>query len=206
MQPGYTNVLSGDEFADTRFGNNNPYCQDNEISWLDWSLLSKNQALFAFFQYMIAFRKQHPSIRRDLEPSYTSYPSMSSHRLTPEPPVPSSDSHTACVMFSGFDEKTGQEDLVFLAVNAHWIAKQLVLPFLPNGYVWKIAVNTGTCCIRHFRERYADCRTDCFAGRAICYRICRHETSRDSLSMRLSLPGFILNFNLPLQRLLLLYP
>lgn len=135
--------LSGDEFADTRFGNNNPYCQDNEISWLDWSLLSKNQALFAFFQYMIAFRKQHSSIRRDLEPSYTSYPSMSSHRLTPEPPVPSSDSHTACVIFSGFDEKTGQEDLVFLAVNAHWIAKQLVLPSLPNGYVWKIAVNTG---------------------------------------------------------------
>lgn len=135
--------LSGDEFADTRFGNNNPYCQDNEISWLDWSLLSKNQALFAFFQYMIAFRKQHPAIRRDLEPSYTSYPSMSGHGLTPEPPVPSSDSHTACVMFAGFDEKTGQEDLVFLAVNAHWIAKQLVLPSLPNGYVWKIAVNTG---------------------------------------------------------------
>ena len=66
--------LSGDEFADTRFGNNNPYCQDNEIPWLDWSLLSKNQALFAFFQYMIAFRKQHPAIRRNLEPSYTSYP------------------------------------------------------------------------------------------------------------------------------------
>lgn len=68
---------------------------------------------------------------------------MSGHGLTPEPPVPSSDSHTACVMFAGFDEKTGQEDLVFLAVNAHWIAKQLVLPSLPNGYVWKIAVNTG---------------------------------------------------------------
>lgn len=77
---------------------------------------------------MIAFRKQHPAIRRDLEPSYTSYPSMSGHGLTPEPPVPSSDSHTACVMFAGFDEKTGQ---------------QLVLPSLPNGYVWKIAVNTG---------------------------------------------------------------
>ena len=53
-------------------------------------------------------------------------------------------------MFSGFDEKTGQEDLVFLAVNAHWIAKQLVLPSLPNGYVWKIAAIPGTCCIRHF--------------------------------------------------------
>lgn len=142
--------LSGDEFADTRFGNNNPYCQDNEISWLDWSLLSKNQALFAFFQYMIAFRKQHPSIRRDLEPSYTSYPSMSSHRLTPEPPVPSSDSHTACVMFSGFDEKTGQEDLVFLAVNAHWIAKQLVLPSFQTVMSGRLQSIPGTCCIRHF--------------------------------------------------------
>ena len=47
------------------------------------------------------------------------------------------------MIFSGFDEKTGQEDLVFLAVNAHWIAKQLVLPSLPNGYVWKIAVIPG---------------------------------------------------------------
>lgn len=48
VQPWYTNVLSGDEFADTRFGNN-PYCQDNEISWLDWSLLSKNQACLRSF-------------------------------------------------------------------------------------------------------------------------------------------------------------
>ena len=167
----------------------------------------KNQALFAFFQYMIAFRKQHPSIRRDLEPSYTSYPSMSSHRLTPEPPVPSSDSHTACVMFSGFDEKdrTGrsciscsQRTLDCKTTCAPIPSKRLCLE--------DCSQYRGLAASDIFRERYADCRTDCFAGRAICYRICRHETSRDSLSMRLSLPGFILNFNLPLQRLLLLYP
>ena len=48
--------LAGDEFADTRYGNNNPYCQDNLISWLDWSLLEKNRALYEFFRYMIHFR------------------------------------------------------------------------------------------------------------------------------------------------------
>lgn len=61
--------LAGDEFADTRYGNNNPYCQDNLISWLDWSLLEKNRALYEFFRYMIHFRKAHACIRKDLEPS-----------------------------------------------------------------------------------------------------------------------------------------
>ena len=75
--------LSGDEFADTRYGNNNPYCQDNLISWLDWSLLKKNKDLFDFFQYMIQFRKDHPVIRKDLEPSYLGVPAMSTHGLTP---------------------------------------------------------------------------------------------------------------------------
>src|SRR5699024_4195925 len=71
--------LSGDEFGDTRYGNNNPYCQDNEISWLDWTLLEKepNRDLFEFFRYMITLRKKHPSIRKDLEPSYIGFPSMS---------------------------------------------------------------------------------------------------------------------------------
>lgn len=58
--------LAGDEFGNTQYGNNNSYCQDNEISWLDWSLLAKNQELFSFFQYMIRFRKRHPIIRKKL--------------------------------------------------------------------------------------------------------------------------------------------
>ena len=78
--------LAGDEFADTRYGNNNPYCQDNLISWLDWSLLEKNRALYEFFRYMIHFRKAHACIRKDLEPSYLGFPSMSLHGLTPWKP------------------------------------------------------------------------------------------------------------------------
>ena len=55
---------AGDEFMQTQQGNNNPYNQDNEISWLDWSLLEKNQDIFRFFKYMITFRKAHPSLGR----------------------------------------------------------------------------------------------------------------------------------------------
>ena len=135
--------LAGDEFADTRYGNNNPYCQDNLISWLDWSLLEKNRALYEFFRYMIHFRKAHACIRKDLEPSYLSFPSMSLHGLTPWKPDLPESSHTACVLFSGYDDSLHKEDLVFLAVNTHWCSAALTLPQLPDGYTWKIAVNTG---------------------------------------------------------------
>ena len=135
--------LSGDEFADTRYGNNNPYCQDNLISWLDWSLLKKNKDLFDFFQYMIQFRKDHPVIRKDLEPSYLGVPAMSTHGPTPDETNFSGDSHVVCVRFAGYDEATQKEDLVYLAVNSGWFPVTLTLPELPEHYKWKVAVNTG---------------------------------------------------------------
>jgi glycogen operon protein len=55
---------AGDEFMNTQRGNNNPYNQDNEITWLDWDLLKRNQDVFRFFKEMIAFRKAHPSLSR----------------------------------------------------------------------------------------------------------------------------------------------
>ena len=135
--------LSGDEFADTRYGNNNPYCQDNLISWLDWSLLKKNKDLFDFFQYMIQLRKDHPVIRKDLEPSYLGVPAMSTHGLTPDETNFSGDSHVVCVRFAGYNETTQKEDLVYLAVNSGWFPVTLTLPELPEHYKWKVAVNTG---------------------------------------------------------------
>ena len=56
-------LLSGDEFANTQFGNNNAYCQDNEISWLDWGRLDDNREHFEFVKNLIAFRKVHPVLR-----------------------------------------------------------------------------------------------------------------------------------------------
>lgn len=56
--------MAGDEFMNTQFGNNNPYNQNNETTWLDWNLLEKNRDVFRFFKMMIAFRKAHPSLGR----------------------------------------------------------------------------------------------------------------------------------------------
>ena len=109
--------------------------------------------MFEFFRYMIAFRMDHPAVRRDLEPSYIGFPSMSIHGLTPwEPDAPESD-YVSCVLFSGYDEENDREDLIYVAVNAHWNAAEMTLPDLPEGYCWKIAVNTGDPKQQTFAEK-----------------------------------------------------
>lgn len=64
LSNGIPMLRAGDEFLNTQLGNNNPYNQDNEIGWLDWSQLRANQDMFRFFKNMIAFRKTHPSLSR----------------------------------------------------------------------------------------------------------------------------------------------
>jgi isoamylase len=65
LSNGVPMVVAGDEFLNTQRGNNNPFNQDNEITWLDWARLEQNREIFRFFKLMIAFRKAHPSIGRD---------------------------------------------------------------------------------------------------------------------------------------------
>ena len=55
-------LLGGDEARRTQQGNNNAYCQDNEVSWFDWKLAEQHQGLFRFFKYMIAFRRNHANL------------------------------------------------------------------------------------------------------------------------------------------------
>jgi len=65
LSQGVPMILAGDEIKRTQQGNNNAYCQDNEISWFDWKLVEKHSAMFRFFKMMIAFRKKHPNVRRE---------------------------------------------------------------------------------------------------------------------------------------------
>jgi isoamylase len=65
LSKGVPMILAGDEVRRTQRGNNNAYCQDNAISWIDWRLVEKNGGLLRFFKLMIAFRKQHPNLRRE---------------------------------------------------------------------------------------------------------------------------------------------
>ncbi len=127
--------FAGDEFGNTQFGNNNAYCQDNEISWLDWSLLDKNREIFEFFKYMIHFRMEHRILREDTPIAGCGFPSVSLHGVRPWEADHAPDTKTIGVMYAGRDEK-GQDDIVYLAVNTWWHSQEMVLPELPEGLFW----------------------------------------------------------------------
>ena len=133
--------LAGDEFGDTRFGNNNPYCQDNGISWLDWNRLKTNRELYRFFKKMIRFRKEHPAIRSDQAPSETGFPTVSVHTDKPFEHEINSDTKALAVCYAG---KTGQgEDLVYVALNVYWEEQMFELPKLPEAYEWRCFADTS---------------------------------------------------------------
>lgn len=134
--------LAGDEFGNTQFGNNNSYCQDNEISWLDWSLLEKNKEIFEFFRYMIAFRQQHSVIRGNTAPCSCGFPPMSLHCIKAWDSSYVWDTRFLGVMFSGIDS-TGRDDIVYLGINTFWKPLQIELPALPSSKYWIPAVDTG---------------------------------------------------------------
>jgi glycogen operon protein len=65
LSQGVPMVLGGDEFGRTQRGNNNAYCQDNEISWYNWQFIERNAELFRFFRELTAFRRRHPALWRE---------------------------------------------------------------------------------------------------------------------------------------------
>ena len=135
--------LAGDEFGNTQYGNNNAYCQDNEISWLDWELLGKNQELFQFFRFMIAFRKRHPAITRELPAAMCGFPQISCHKENAWDGNLTSDTKAFGILYAGYDGERAEDDLVYLAMNPWWEEAWLGLPALPEGYSWRLAVCTG---------------------------------------------------------------
>lgn len=132
--------LSGDEFGSTRYGNNNPYCQDNEISWLDWDLIKKNSDLFNFFRFMIAFRKKHHCVREKTPACSIGFPDVSYHDGKAWSAEFSNCSHYIGIMFAGHNKK--KDDIVFLAVNSYWEKISMELPELPQGMQWRKEVDT----------------------------------------------------------------
>ena len=134
--------LSGDEFGNTKFGNNNSYCQDNITSWLDWRMLEKNKDLFEFFKFMIAFRKKHPVIHKQLPTSVCGMDPIHTHNLNAEETDIPRDARTFCVSFAGYDKEKGKDDLIYVAVNTFWEDVTITLPNLHGRGAWHLSVNT----------------------------------------------------------------
>ena len=103
---------AGDEFLNTQFGNNNPYNQDNETGWLDWSHLPANRDIFRFFKSMIAFRKNHPALSRSRfwREDVVWYGTGSTVDLSP-------DSHSLAFCLHG---RSQGDDDIYVMINGYW--------------------------------------------------------------------------------------
>ena len=155
--------LAGDEFGNTQFGNNNVYCQDNILSWLDWNLLEENKDIFNFFKFMIRFRNTHRIVRKNTEATTMNYPQVSVHGVNPFFTNFEENNHYVGVMYAGKKdynikgpsnpkaiENNGNElnfqledEYVYIGINTYWEAQVVHLPKIPSNMIWEVIVNTN---------------------------------------------------------------
>lgn len=135
--------FAGDEFCNTQFGNNNAYCQDNIISWLDWGRLEEFKEIHDFVRHMIQFRKEHPILRKMTKPSSCQFPEISVHNGTPFNASTDYKTKLIGIMYAGRNEEDTEDDIVFYCMNAYWEPFVMQLPVLPNGKHWHVDTNTN---------------------------------------------------------------
>ncbi len=135
--------FAGDEFCNTQFGNNNAYCQDNIISWLDWSRLEEFKEIHDFVRHMIQFRKEHPILRKMTKLSSCQFPEISVHNGTPFNASTDYKTKLIGIMYAGRNEEDTEDDIVFYCMNAYWEPLVMQLPVLPNGKHWHVDTNTN---------------------------------------------------------------
>jgi glycogen operon protein len=139
LSQGVPMLQAGDEFGRTQRGNNNAYCQDNETSWVDWSLLERNAALFRFTQRLVRFRKAHPTLRRRIFFEDEVRPKVVWHGTWLGKPDWSGESRVLAMQLL----PDSGDDALYLAANAHWEAKSFELPRLAAGKSWRRFVDTS---------------------------------------------------------------
>lgn len=144
-------LMAGDEFGRTKKGNNNSYCQDNEISWLNWKLLDTNRELFDFVKSLIVFRKEHPVFHMPKEPALLDYksvglPDVSYHGLKTWCPQFDNYCRQLGILYCGkYGQKDcGEDDYFYAAYNMYWEPCEFALPNLPKELSWHVALDTDS--------------------------------------------------------------
>jgi isoamylase len=149
VSQGVPMILGGDEMLRTQQGNNNAWCQDNELSWVDWTLTETNADFLRFVRLMIALRMRHPVLRRrtflnggasDGRP-----PDIIWHGFEPCWPDFSPESHSIALTLDGRRcDRPGVVDRdLYIAFNAHWEPHEFKVPSAPSGRPWRRAVDTA---------------------------------------------------------------
>ncbi len=132
-------LLGGDELGRTQRGNNNAYCQDNETSWLDWTLAEKNAELVRFVSRLVRFRKAHPSLRRRTFFEDEADPPLAWHGAKLGKPDWEGTSRALGMQLTGADG----DDPIYVFANAHWLPTTFELPRLRGGKAWRRFLDTS---------------------------------------------------------------
>lgn len=151
MSQGTPLLYSGDEFANTQGGNNNPYCQDNDTAWIKWNHTETGKELLAYTKFMIGMRREYRvlhgrTLLRGIDTLSCGFPDISFHGREAWRPDTGSASRCMGIMYCGFYAVEGgqeEEHFLYIAVNMHWQADYLGLPKLPKGKQWTYAASTG---------------------------------------------------------------
>lgn len=151
LSQGVPMIYGGDEIGNSQDGNNNAYCQDNSIGWIDWKGLKKNEKLLAFVKDAIAFRKNHPVLHQQKELKGVDYltrgfPDISFHGERAWYCNSENTSRLLGVMYCGSYAKKADgtmDDHIYVAYNFHWENRTIALPNLPDGIEWKRVVDTS---------------------------------------------------------------
>ncbi len=145
LSQGVPMILAGDEVLRTQRGNNNAYCHDNELSWIDWRLVETNRDMLRFVRELIALRKRHPSLRRQRFPTGRSAPGATQpdvawhgERLH-EPPWHDGSAQLLCFTLAGV--RTGEAPLHAI-LNMSDVARAVAVPVLA-GCHWRRALDTS---------------------------------------------------------------
>ncbi len=150
VSQGVPMLLMGDEMGRTQYGNNNTYCHDSELNWLDWGLLEQNSHLFEFCRHAIAFRHAHPVLRntghfRNHDYVGSGLPDISWHGTKAWYADWSAETRTIAFLLCGRHAKQGTvtDNTIYVAANSHWQAHWFELPAPPAGTQWHVFANTG---------------------------------------------------------------
>lgn len=139
-------IFQGDEFGNSQNGNNNAWCQDNEIGWVDWNAAKSNKKLFEFVKQLIAFRKENPILHMEKEAKCADYkalgyPDLSYHGNQAWYVSKESGSRHIGMMYSKAYCGT-ENEFLYIAYNFHWVEHELALPGGPDEIAWKIFMRT----------------------------------------------------------------
>ncbi len=171
-------LLAGDELRRTQGGNNNAYCQDNTISWLDWTQLEQHQEIYRFTRDMIAFRCAHPVLRKE-----QFYTEADIRWLGVSGDLPNWSDPKAKMLSCLIQE--GGEDALLLMFNADPHDIDFDLPALPQGSRWNLAIDTSRAPLPELRAA----GTETLVDNSGTYRLQAHSSAIFLIGTHDSAPG-----------------